>query len=162
MIGLDATATDAFKANEPIAQAALLLGDKYREGIDYPIAPSEHNAFVEALYADWVVSYGRNNNPPQPDLGEHIVVTEEVLKNHNANYAHPAVIGSQTRTLAVDYDNQWTSTGWYALPGKPVTITRHDADDSSVGEVRIKLYYARDGANRIHEHRQYETDVLNQ
>ncbi|KJF94098.1 hypothetical protein UB34_19325 [Photobacterium leiognathi] len=155
MIGLDATATDAFKANEPIAQAALLLGDKYREGIDYPIAPSEHNAFVEALYADWVVSYGRNNNPPQPDLGEHIVDTAEVLKNHNANYAHPDVIGSQTRTFAVDYDNQWTTTGWYALPGKPVTLTRHDADDSSVGEVRVKLYYARDGANRIHEHRQY-------
>ena len=104
MKSFDQNAVDVFKVDEPIAQIALLLGDKYRSQIDYPILESEHNAYLEALYADWVVSYARENNIAA-DLGEHIVETTEVVKGENAHYAYPNTISSETRTFEVDFDD---------------------------------------------------------
>ena len=155
LAAFDIANADPFEMDQPFLQANLLLSDKYRMAIDYPITPDEHDAYQKALIADWVISYSRSSNLAQTDLGEHIVDTAKVLKGQNAQFSNPKTIANDTRTFSVKYTAQWTTTGWYALPGKPVTLTRKDEGGSTTSLVRIKLYYARPNTNRIYANRTY-------
>ncbi|QSX37630.1 ImpA family metalloprotease [Shewanella sedimentimangrovi] len=134
-----------------LLQANLLLADKYRAAIDYPIAWEEHQAWQQAMFADWLVSYARPNNPAQPDLGEFVTDRSNLAKGSNAGYALP-VTETERRQIAVPYAGQWTTTGWYALPGQRITLTRHDNHDVSA---EIKLNYHRSNTNRAFQQHVY-------
>ncbi len=130
-----------------LTKAAILLGDKYRQGIDYPISRSESNEWFKAMYADWTVSYARAGNRAQPDLGNYVADNSDVVKGENAHYLYPETV-TISQESSVGSEHQWTTTGWYALPGKPVTITRAGDD---VHSIAVRLYYGRDKTNRAHE-----------
>ena len=149
---LDNNAIDVFtKADFPLMKAGLLLADKYRSEIDYPIAYSEHAQWQRALFADWAVSYARAHNLAQPDLGEYVTDRVNLSKGSNAHYAYPATV-SERKTISVPYAGQWTTTGWYALPGQTIKLTRLD---SSAANVEIKLNYHRRNTNRAYEQKVY-------
>ena len=135
--------------------ASLLLADKYRAAIDYPIAWDEHQAWQRAMFADWLVSYARVRNLAQPDLGEYVVDRSQVFKGDLAHYAYPAVI-SDSRRISVPYSGQWTSTGWYALPGQRITLSRTDTADVSA---TIRLNYHRPNTNRAYEQKVYRAPL---
>lgn len=122
---LDTQAVDVLAQPDkyPVLAAGVLLGDKYREQIDYPIAAADEPAmFQKAMFADWVVDYSRADNIPQPDLGEYAVKANDVVKGQMASVPTDSVI-SDSRAFSIPYPNQWTTSGWYAPAGKPITIS---------------------------------------
>ena len=141
--GIDVFATTA--AQYRLLKTGLLVADKYRQQIDYPITLTEPQAFAKAMLADWAVSYARANNLAQPDLGQYVVDKSQVQKGSVSHYAYPAT-AEQTQWVEVPYQGQWTTTGWYALPGQTVSLTRLD---SSATQVKIKLNYHRPNTNRV-------------
>ncbi|WP_064608448.1 ImpA family metalloprotease [Photobacterium sp. J15] len=150
-IGLDHAKIDVFSSEHyGLIKAGLLLSDKYRSTIDYPIEQSEPTAWQQAMFADWTVSYARKNNLPQPDLGVYVLERSQVVKGSNAHYRYPSTV-EETRTFSVPYTEQWTTTGWYVLPGQEVTVTRTDNSDT---KLEIKLNYHRSNTNRA-----YKTNV---
>ncbi|MCF1430105.1 MAG: ImpA family metalloprotease [Shewanella sp.] len=149
---LDKAATDAFTLGlADILKASLLLADKYREAIDYPIAWEDHLDWQQAMFADWLVNYARPDNLAQPDLGEYVTDRNNLSKGSHANYQHPETT-SNRKTISVPYPDQWTTTGWYVLPGQTVTLTRNDSNSSSV---EIKLNYHRSNTNRAYQQKVY-------
>uniref|UniRef100_UPI0005B39F55 ImpA family metalloprotease n=1 Tax=Aeromonas piscicola TaxID=600645 RepID=UPI0005B39F55 len=135
-------------------QASVLLADKYRSMIDYPISDSEHDNWLHAMFADWLVNYGRTTNLPQPDLGEYIKETSELSKGTNAHYVYPKTENDRrTFLIAADLGWQWTTTGWYALPGQSISLTRNDASQDI--DVEIKLNYHQPRTNKAFEDRLY-------
>ncbi|MGI2261382.1 ImpA family metalloprotease [Shewanella sp. GXUN23E] len=152
LITLDRSATDSFSLDgADTLKASVLLADKYRQAIDYPIAWEDHTAWQQALLADWLVNYARADNAAQPDLGEFVTHRNNLAKGSNADYPHPAV-KTDRRAISVPYPNQWTTTGWYVLPGQTVTLTRHD---SSSARAEVKLNYHRPNTNRAFEQKVY-------
>lgn len=144
----DTINTDVFDTKEAeLVKTAILLGDKYRSAIDYPIYRSEVDEWYKAMFADWTVLYSRKNNLPQPDLGNYVVDNKFVAKGENANFTHPETV-TRSFNSSVTADHQWTTTGFYALAGKTVTITRTGDDTHSIA---VKLHYGRDKTNRAHE-----------
>ncbi len=140
-----------FEGQDKLIAALLLLTDKFRARIDYPIAISEPKAWMEAMLADWMVSYARRKNIAQPDLGAFVKDKSLVEKNANAHYKYPATT-TDSRTISVPYTNQWTTTGWYALPGKKITLTQTDHPEVSV---TLQLNYHRSNTNRTHNTKEY-------
>lgn len=131
-----------FDTNNSFIKAILILADKYRSSIDYPIYAKDNVQFLQALFADWCVSYSRDCNLAQPDLGEHIVSKDQVRKGDNADFTYPETIKNETRIFNFkDYsEGVWTTSGWYALPGVPVTLSR-EYKGSSI-PIEIKFNYA--------------------
>ncbi|MBT1444030.1 ImpA family metalloprotease [Shewanella sp. JM162201] len=155
-ITLDSKETDAFDLGDAdTLKASLLLADKYRAAIDYPIGWDEHQSWQQAMFADWLINYARQGNAAQPDLGEYVTDRSKLAKGSNASYAHPAKV-TERKTIGVPYPNQWTTTGWYVLPGQTVTLTRHD---SSPAGVEIKLNYHRRNTNRAFEQKVYRAPL---
>jgi len=153
---LDGNGVDVFsKENFMLMKAALLLSDKYRSQIDYPIAYSEYSQWQQALFADWLVSYARPNNLAQPDLGEFVAETSTLAKGTRAHYVYPETT-SERKTISVPYTGQWTTTGWYALPGQTIKLTR---TDSSSVNVNVKLNYHRRNTNRAYQHHIYSAPL---
>ncbi|KLU98352.1 hypothetical protein ABT58_23280, partial [Photobacterium aphoticum] len=56
------------------------------------------------------------------------------------------------QTFSVPYTKQWTTTGWYALPGQTITLTRQD---NSSATASIKLNYHRSNTNRAYQQKVY-------
>ncbi|MFB2685750.1 ImpA family metalloprotease [Shewanella mangrovisoli] len=153
---LDNNDIDAFNSpNFSLMKAGLLLADKYRSEIDYPIAYSESAQWQQALFADWTVSYARAHNLAQPDLGEYVTDRTNLSKGSNAHYAYPATV-SERKSITVPYSGQWTTTGWYALPGQTITLNRLDNTDANV---EIKLNYHRRNTNRAYEQKVYRAPL---
>ncbi|MGF1689500.1 ImpA family metalloprotease [Photobacterium japonica] len=156
VIRYDVAGIDVFdEKEEELTKVSLLLADKYRSEIDYPISQSDPVQWYKAIFADWLVSYARDDNKAQSDLGEYIVDTRDVVTGDDAHYTYPETV-TDTKTISVPYSNQWTTTGWYALPGKPVTLTRHGEDDH---EIIVQLYYGRSNTNRVYETKVYRKPV---
>lgn len=135
--------------------AAVLLADKYRAAIDYPIGWEEPQSWQQAMFADWLVNYARTDNPAQPDLGEYVTDRNNLAKGSHASYAHPATV-TERKTIGVPYPNQWTTTGWYVLPGQTVILKRLDNSDA---RVEIKLNYHRRNTNRAFEQKVYRAPL---
>lgn len=153
---LDINSIDIFShTNFPLMKAGLLLADKYRSEIDYPIAYSEFAQWQQALFADWTVSYARSHNLAQPDLGEYVTDSASLSKGSNAHYAYPATV-SERKTISVPYTGQWTTTGWYALPGQTIKLNRLDNTNANV---EIKLNYHRRNTNRAYEQNIYRAPL---
>ncbi len=155
-IALDSNSLNIFaKNNFDLMKAGLLLADKYRSQIDYPIAYDEHAQWQQALFADWLVSYIRPNNLAQPDLGEFVSSAGSLTKGTQAHYAYPET-GAELKTISVPYSGQWTTTGWYALPGQTIKLTRLDASSANV---KVKLNYHRPNTNRAYQHHIYRAPL---
>ncbi|MGL4836680.1 MAG: ImpA family metalloprotease, partial [Shewanella sp.] len=153
---LDSNGIDVFsRTNFPLMKAGLLLADKYRSDIDYPIAYSEFTQWQQALFADWTVSYARARNLAQADLGEYVTDRANLSKGTNAHYAYPAT-ASERKTITVPYSGQWTTTGWYALPGQTIKFSRLDNTNANV---EIKLNYHRRNTNRAFEQKVYRAPL---
>lgn len=151
-IALDSYNIKAFETEDyPLIRAGLLLADKYRSAVDYPIEQNDASAWQQAMFADWVVSYARENNRAQADLGEYVVDKSSVVKGSNAHYAYPETV-TESQRIRVPYSGQWTTTGWYALPGQTVTVTRTDSSDATLA---IKLNYHRSNTNRAYQTKVY-------
>lgn len=135
-----------------LLKVGLLLADKYRGAIDYPIENSNTFEWYQALFADWVINYSRESNQPQHDLGNYIASSDLVEKGNDLNYTYPVTL-DENKTFSIKSSGQWTTTGWYALPGQKVTLTRTDSNANL--ETQIKLYYGRENTNRS-----YETKIL--
>lgn len=109
--------------NYPVLASNLLLADKYRQKIDYPIsATDEGGAFLKAMFADWMVDYSRRDNPSQPDLGEFVAKSTDVTKGSAANFASEPPIDEQ-RTFTIPFPNQSTTSGWFIPSGRAVTLS---------------------------------------
>ncbi|QDZ89519.1 ImpA family metalloprotease [Shewanella decolorationis] len=153
---LDNNGINAFNSpNFSLMKAGLLLADKYRSEIDYPIAYTESAQWQQALFADWTVSYARAHNLAQPDLGEYVTDRANLSKGSNAHYAYPATV-TERKTITVPYSGQWTTTGWYALPGQTITLSRLDNTNANV---EIKLNYHRRNTNRAYEQKVYRAPL---
>ncbi|WP_246814759.1 ImpA family metalloprotease [Ferrimonas balearica] len=146
-VALDQQGLSAFELERAdTLKAGLLLADKYRAAIDYPIEWQAPGEWQQAMFGDWVINYARARNLAQPDLGEYVLEESQVVKGEVAHYAYPDTT-SQRQTITVPYRKQWTTTGWYALPGQTITLTRHDSSDA---QVKVKLNYHRPNTNRAH------------
>ncbi|PIW62219.1 ImpA family metalloprotease [Shewanella sp. CG12_big_fil_rev_8_21_14_0_65_47_15] len=153
---LDSNSIDVFShTNFPLMKAGLLLADKYRSEIDYPIAYSEFAQWQQALFADWTVSYARTHNLAQADLGEYVTDRTNLSQGSNAHYAYPTTV-SERKTISVPYTGQWTTTGWYALPGQTIKLSRLDNTNANV---EIKLNYHRRNTNRAYEQNIYRAPL---
>lgn len=96
----------------------VLLGDKYREQIAYPMdkVSTPAKTFLAALYADNAVYYNRPQAFRPPSLGtfaDEIPASETVY-----NPTVSATTGTEDRE---------TATGYYVKPGQTVTLTRTDS-----------------------------------
>lgn len=148
----DLAGIDVFKTpDNRLLKIAMLLADKYRLDIDYPIFTTQIADWQKAVFADSVVSYARENNVAQPDLGDFIQDVRQLKQGETTEYPFPDTI-SERKTISVPYTNQWTATGWYALPGKAFTLTRHDDGEH---DVEVMLNFRRSKANRIGDFKRY-------
>ncbi|QOL25856.1 hypothetical protein LP316_00610 [Thalassotalea sp. LPB0316] len=151
-INLDNAGINPFEHDTwALLKAGVLLADKYRQAIDYPIEFDQASLWQRAMFADWVVNYSRENNLAQPDLGEYVIDKNLVVLNDNANYKRVNTV-SERQTISVPYSGQWTTTGWYVQPGQKITLTRHDNNPASL---QIKLNYHRSNTNRAFKHQVY-------
>ena len=112
----------------------VLLGDKYRENIHYPMdkIATDDTTFYSALFADNAIHYARPNNFYQSDMGD---FTDAQVALNTA----PAI--SKTLSFTPTVFDEWTSTGMYAPPGKTITIRR---TDSWTNEVKVRFNYLRE------------------
>ena len=100
------------------------------------------------MFADFFVAHARIDNRAQQDLGRHMVHADQIIKGENASYEPPKKV-IETKTIEVIATSDWgTTTGWYALPDQPVTLTRNDNNNLKVS---VQLHYSRYKTNRVYE-----------
>ena len=110
-----------------LLKALVLLGDRIRADVSYPIDRSRSLDMTAALFADSTSIGLRRRSLPALDLGNHGRPSLSVV----------AARASVDLTSRSDY----RSAGVYALPGQTFTVTR--TDDQDVGtHVRINLVRA--------------------
>ncbi len=106
-----------------LGKLLVLLGDKYRSSISYPMKKGITNdtTFLQSLYADHSAYITRKLNPSQSDLGSFSAAIPGKLPALN-----PALKLTARRSQAS------SSSGYYAPPGRTVTLTRKDANPVKV------------------------------
>ncbi len=104
-----------------VSKLLALTGDHLRQDVVFPMdkIATDDNTFLRSYFADHAVYYSRNINPPQPDMGNF----------SRSDFTHIAPID---KTISIDSKQPFRSTGLYALPGQPLTITRTDQQDVTV------------------------------
>ena len=102
-----------------LGKLLVLLGDKYRSAISYPMKKGVTNdtTFLASLYADHASYLTRKINPSQPDLGSFSAVIPDNLPTLN-----PAL------ALVTKRSQVSSSSGYYVPPGRTVTLTRKDVN----------------------------------
>jgi hypothetical protein len=110
----------------------VLLGDKYREAVTYPLSKLKSGAsFYRAYFSDMASYLHRPYTSVAKNLG-------------NFSGVIPATTPALTRAVTVTLPLSGTRdhmTGLYVMPGRTVTLTRTDA---GVGTVRVGLSMLRD------------------
>jgi hypothetical protein len=128
----------------PLLKRLILLGDRFRQRISYPLDKESSSTldFLQAYYADHAVYYSRSINQAQTDLGNFSSVL-------SADEQNPS---TSNTTVITNAFNEYTSTGYYALPGETLTISR---TDSSTTAVSIFINPQRTGSTREFNTNQY-------
>jgi len=130
---LDANGISVFdnENSDTLTQLAVLLGDKFRSRITYPMdyqnTPAED--YYRALFADYANHYARTNIPAQTDSGDyspHFLRISELSATPGHIVLEPTAF------------SEWNSTGFTARAGKSVTLTRVDDNPMSVS-VRMNM-----------------------
>lgn len=124
--------------SRPLAKMMVLLGDKYRAAIKYPMQKgiTNNTTFLQALYADHSAYITRNFNPGQKDLGS-FSAPLPTLVTGNATLKSSSLGSTASST-----------TGYYARPGRTVTLTR---SDSQAVKAYVHVNMLRDGAAHVFE-----------
>ncbi len=136
--GFDSNKLNIF--NEPeskrLYKLLALLGDYYRRDVVFPmdIGNTPTLEFFRAWYADYSQYQYRDRAGPWTNLGNF----------SRTDFSH---ITPATRTVNHTSRKHFLSTGAYALPGVPVTITRNDNSDV---DVTVFVNTLRDGATKIY------------
>ncbi len=122
----------------------ILLGDKYRQDVLFPMNKVDTNAnvFLRSLYADHVLFNNRQINTAQASLGDF----------SRSDFSH---ITPVTQQVSLSTRGAFQAAGVYVLPGKTVTITRNDNLDVNTSVFINTLrsgstheYLAKDGYSR--------------
>lgn len=113
----------------------ILLGDKYRQAIDYPMSKSSTDTtrFLRALFANGTVYMSRDVNPVPTDLGNF----------SRTDFSH---ITPTNKTITLQSKRHFRSAGVYALPGQTFTVTRLDSAD-----VTTKVFINTQRSGSTHE-----------
>lgn len=117
---LDSTNSKLFVNENPdIARLMILLGDKYREEIEYPVnLEDEWAKWYKTYFANSTVYNNRGFTTVEQNLGN--FVTKKVWE-----------IVPQNITLTAKTVNKEYAPGIYVWPGQKVTITRTDSSDAT-------------------------------
>ena len=145
---LDAQNIDIFDSNQSydrFLKLVLLIGDKYRANIAYPMDrdTTDDATLFKAYFADSTPLYSRKSVHYQPDLGDFTPKLQEVLEQPTS---------SEDLTLTPNRYDSWTSTGFYLLPGQTITVKRADDSDN---EVKLKINMQRFTSTRMWEPNSY-------
>ncbi|MEM7081838.1 MAG: ImpA family metalloprotease [Pseudomonadota bacterium] len=99
----------------------VLLGDYFRARVRFPmdIYSQPRDAILKSLFADHTVYHHRDVNPAQSDMG-------------NFSRSDFSTIAPVNRRVSMTSKTPFRSTGAYALPGVPFTVTRMDSTDVTV------------------------------
>ena len=143
----------------------ILLGDKYRTAtgatdemttvIKYPLAQSNWVGLAQFMFADSSILYSRKSAPAQDDLGSVYCSTWNTLLGKNGcsdykNFADTTKVTRYNDWVVQDagiYPNDvWTTTGVFAIPGVPFTVTR--LDDRADITLYVALWYQRSGTTK--------------
>lgn len=135
--------------NNRVLKLFALLGDRLRFGgpidaaIDYPIDAEHAQNIAEALTSDATTYNVRPIAPRHLDLGN-VACTQEDMSNGicqpydvDSIERHHGVVQKTLPKVPSDL-SEFTATGFYALPGVPVTVTRSDTIDTQIG-VRVNV-----------------------
>ncbi len=120
----DTNKNDLFSnSNHKLQKLLVLLGDHYRQSIDYPMdkVQTVDTTFMKALFADHTVHHYRQMNfaPPALDLGN-------FSRNDFSN------ITPTSKAVSVQSKEYFRAAGVYALPGQTFSVTRNDNSDLNV------------------------------
>ncbi len=112
---------DSNLSTDKFLKLALLIGDKYRPQIHYPMDKdtTDDATFYKAYFADSAILYSRPNNKTQPDLGNF----------SRSDFSH---ITPTTKVVHLISKKPFRAAGVYVLPGQKVTITRLDDNQSVI------------------------------
>lgn len=149
LAGLDAGGQDLAKLEGyDLLRTLASLGDAYRaEAIAYPVDPKKDPAaFARAVFADSSVHYATACNRKQRDLGTYVCERKDLL----AGACKPYDVAAVARIEGVIDEpfragSEWTSTGFYALPGVAFTLTREDGVDAPLS---VQLNFQRVSSTR--------------
>lgn len=136
---IDEAGMDIFSQRSfDIYNAVLLAADVKRAEIDYPVINSNVEALASAMFADSAISYKRAKNTAQPDLGSFVKDRSKIAVGVNDSFAFPATV-DDIKSFTVPFKDQWTTTGWFILPGKTVALTRTDNDKNTTVKLRMNI-----------------------
>jgi len=134
MVGsYDASRVDIFKTDgKEVAKLLTLIGDRLRQDIVYPMSADKTSPreFLRAYYADHSVYNFRAINPAQKDLGT--FSTKDLSK-----------VTPISKTVSMTSCVPFKAAGVYALPGKPMKVSRLDAGSVTV---RVSINSIRSGS----------------
>ncbi|HSC89342.1 MAG TPA: ImpA family metalloprotease, partial [Polyangiaceae bacterium] len=142
MNGYDAAARDIFQGcDNEFPKLLALLGDQIRGEIRYPMRTDTTGTarFLEALYADHAVYNTRRFVPAQTDRGSFDSRKLERIEGNDVK-------------VSLTSRPWFRSTGVYALPGKPLTVTRTDGTEATT---RIFVNTQRSGSTKVWEDDSY-------
>jgi len=133
LIKLDDRAIYPFSSDyhDSYVKEALLLADKYRKNITYPMdkITTDDTTFYKALFSDYCISYAREKNSYQEDLGD-FTTDIQTLRSQSTT--------SKTVSMTPTSYDEWSATGLYAIPGKTITIKRTDDQNYTI-KVRFNM-----------------------
>lgn len=141
----------------------VLLGDKYRTAtgaretttplINYPMKIGDYQTLAQFMFADCSVLYRRKKAPKQENMGNIYCSYDNVLlgKNGCSDYKNfdtrvPRYSNLIVQDAGIYPNDVWTSTGVFAIPGVPFTVTR--MDDRADIKLYVALWYQRDGTTK--------------
>lgn len=120
MSKLDQNKTDIFADSDryQLEKLLALLGDHYRQSIQYPMTRGETSTsdFIHAMYADMSVYNVRSVNPVPTDLGNF----------SRTDFSH---VTPTNKTISMTTKRYFRAAGVYAMPGQTVQVTRLDSSD---------------------------------
>lgn len=121
---LDASGVALFgQSGYTLEKQLVLLGDKYRESVSYPMTKeSSGQSFMRAYFSDMVAYVNRPTNQVARNLG-----------NFSSGFsAATPTVSRVVSTSAQTVGTREYVTGLYVMPGRTVTVTRTDGSAASV------------------------------
>lgn len=130
---LDANGTRLFnQSGYQLEKLLVLLGDKYRENVSYPMDKTVNEQdFFRAYFSDATAYINRDSSAVAKNLGNFAAMIPA---------ATPTISQMVTVTLPTSGTKEYL-TGLYVIPGKKVTLTRTDGGS---GTVKFGLNMLRD------------------
>lgn len=141
LTALDSEGKNVFKLDNGfrLLKLALLLADKFRPNISYPMdkQTTADSVLLKSLFADNVINFNRPNNSLQPQLGSFSANTSAISQLPNKT-----IEITQTPTNF----NEWTSIGIYIPAGKTITLIRTDNTNTLA---KLKINFQRSNITRV-------------